>query len=114
MATETTRGGMLATASNRRGASPASGAASNYERIRQGLIAARTRHEIAAESSMTYETPSYVGLLAPYQKGAPRKELLPRSPWSSRPLVERRWRDFQTDSSEGILYQARVGLNRNW
>jgi len=105
---------MLATTNNRRGVSPASGTASNYERIRQGLIAARARHEIAAESSTAYKTPSYVGLLAPYQKGAPRKEVLLRSLSSSRPLVERRWRDFQTDSSEGILYQARVGLNRNW
>ena len=106
---------MLATGnSKRRGASPASGAASNYERIRQGLMSARARHEIAAEKSTMYETPSYVGLLAPYQKGAPRKEVLPRSSSSSRPLVERGWRDFQTDTSEGILYQARAGLNRNW
>lgn len=108
-----TRGGALGTSNNRRGAS-AGGAASNYERIRQGLINARNRHEIANESSTTYATPSYVGLLAPYQKGRPREEVSPRSPSSTRPLVEKGWRDFQEDNSEGMLYQARVGLNRNW
>lgn len=111
-ATET-RGAALATASNRRAAS-AGGAASNYERIRQGLILARSRHEIAAESSTTYAVPSYVGMLAPYQKGMPREEVKPRSPSSTRPLVEKGWRDFQEDNSEGMLYQTRVGFNRNW
>ncbi|CAM9313053.1 unnamed protein product, partial [Ectocarpus sp. 12 AP-2014] len=31
-----------------------------------------------------------------------------------RPLVEKGWRDFEEDTSEGILYQARTGLNPNW
>lgn len=109
-----TRGGALAAAAannNKRTAS----AASNYDRIRQSLISARARHGVVGENSATHTTPSYVGLLASYQKGAPREENAnPRSPSSSRPLVEKGWRDFQVDNSEGMLYQTRVGLSRNW
>lgn len=109
-----TRGASLATVSNRRRGAAAAGAASNYERIRAGLICARNRHEIANEGSTTYATPSYVGMLVPYQKGRPREDIKPRSHSSTKPLVEKGWRDFQEDTSEGMLYQTRVGLNRNW
>lgn len=116
-------GGALAIASNKRATSAVAaattltaGAASNFDRIRQGLasVSARARQETVGDHSTKSENPSYFGLLAPYQKGALRENGRARRLSSSRVPIEKGWRDFQEDNSEGMLYQTRVGLSRNW